>query len=64
MPVIGSRYSFEALGLPVKTPWTSWYYEHQVELFRTRGPSEYILFSFVRIMVVMGNAGRREDSRV
>lgn len=30
MPIIGSRYCFEALGLAVKAPWTSWFYEHQV----------------------------------
>ncbi|CAI9776176.1 unnamed protein product [Fraxinus pennsylvanica] len=30
VPVIGSRYCVEALKLPLKTPWTSWYHNHQV----------------------------------
>lgn len=30
VPVIGSRYSIEALGLPLKTPSHSWYHHHQV----------------------------------
>ncbi|XP_073120573.1 serine carboxypeptidase-like 26 [Henckelia pumila] len=30
VPVIGTRYCIEALGLPLKTPWTSWFHEHQV----------------------------------
>ncbi|KAL3812246.1 hypothetical protein ACJIZ3_013514 [Penstemon smallii] len=30
VPVIGSRYCIEALALPLKTPWTSWFHEHQV----------------------------------
>ncbi|KAL2229651.1 UNVERIFIED_CONTAM: Serine carboxypeptidase-like 26 [Sesamum indicum] len=30
VPVIGSRYCIEALELPLKTPWTSWYYKNQV----------------------------------
>ncbi|KAL0376327.1 UNVERIFIED_CONTAM: Serine carboxypeptidase-like 26 [Sesamum calycinum] len=30
VPVIGSRYCVEALELPLKTPWTSWYYKNQV----------------------------------
>ncbi|XP_073311707.1 serine carboxypeptidase-like 26 [Primulina huaijiensis] len=30
VPVIGTRYCIEALGLPLKTPWTSWFHKHQV----------------------------------
>ncbi|KAB1213808.1 Serine carboxypeptidase-like 33 [Morella rubra] len=30
VPVIGSRYCIEALGLPPKSPWRSWYHHHQV----------------------------------
>ncbi|GMP57178.1 hypothetical protein CsSME_00021368 [Camellia sinensis var. sinensis] len=30
VPVIGSRYCIEALGLPLKSPWRSWYHNHQV----------------------------------
>ncbi|PIN18106.1 Serine carboxypeptidases (lysosomal cathepsin A) [Handroanthus impetiginosus] len=30
VPVIGSRYCVEALDLPLKTPWTSWFHKHQV----------------------------------
>ncbi|KAI3469250.1 hypothetical protein Pfo_025913 [Paulownia fortunei] len=30
VPVIGSRYCIEALELPLKTPWTSWFSKHQV----------------------------------
>ncbi|KAH6757944.1 serine carboxypeptidase-like 33 [Perilla frutescens var. hirtella] len=30
VPVIGSRYCMDALELPVKTPWTPWFYGHQV----------------------------------
>lgn len=30
VPVIGSRYCVEALKLPLKTPWTSWFHNHQV----------------------------------
>ncbi|OWM88016.1 hypothetical protein CDL15_Pgr016589 [Punica granatum] len=30
VPVIGSRYCMEALGLPVKSPWRSWYHDHEV----------------------------------
>ncbi|KAK4478351.1 hypothetical protein RD792_017641, partial [Penstemon davidsonii] len=30
VPVIGSRYCIEALALPLKTPWTSWFHKHQV----------------------------------
>ncbi|KAI4303095.1 hypothetical protein MLD38_038766 [Melastoma candidum] len=30
VPIIGSRYDAEALGLPVKSPWSSWYHDHQV----------------------------------
>ncbi|KAK2990186.1 hypothetical protein RJ640_014638 [Escallonia rubra] len=30
VPVIGSRYCIEALGLPLKFPWRSWYHNHQV----------------------------------
>lgn len=30
VPVLGSRYCVEGLGLPVKTPWRSWYHQHQV----------------------------------
>ncbi|KQK07372.1 hypothetical protein BRADI_2g34850v3 [Brachypodium distachyon] len=30
VPVIGSRYCVEALGLPIKTPWQPWYLEKQV----------------------------------
>ncbi|KAI4338570.1 hypothetical protein MLD38_023613 [Melastoma candidum] len=29
VPIIGSRYYAEALGLPVKSRWSSWYYDHQ-----------------------------------
>ncbi|KAG2726810.1 hypothetical protein I3760_01G129600 [Carya illinoinensis] len=30
VPVIGSRYWIEALSLPLKSPWRSWYHNHQV----------------------------------
>ncbi|KMT16330.1 hypothetical protein BVRB_3g054780 [Beta vulgaris subsp. vulgaris] len=30
VPVIGTRYCVEALGLPIKRPWRSWYHQHQV----------------------------------
>lgn len=30
VPVIGTRYCVEALGLPIKTPWRSWYHQRQV----------------------------------
>ncbi|XP_021290845.1 serine carboxypeptidase-like 33, partial [Herrania umbratica] len=30
VPVISSRYSVEALGLPLKSPWRSWFHNHQV----------------------------------
>ncbi|KAL0719317.1 hypothetical protein Bca4012_068641 [Brassica carinata] len=30
VPVIGSRYCVEALGLPVKSEWRSWFHNHQV----------------------------------
>ncbi|KAK9725082.1 hypothetical protein RND81_05G121300 [Saponaria officinalis] len=30
VPVIGSRYCVESLGLPVKTPWRSWFHNRQV----------------------------------
>ncbi|XP_010505106.1 PREDICTED: serine carboxypeptidase-like 33 [Camelina sativa] len=30
VPVIGSRYCVEALGLPVKSDWRSWFHNHQV----------------------------------
>ncbi|XP_042052440.1 serine carboxypeptidase-like 26 [Salvia splendens] len=30
VPVIGSRYCIEALNLSVKTPWTTWFDDHQV----------------------------------
>ncbi|KAM0906935.1 hypothetical protein ACQ4PT_016467 [Festuca glaucescens] len=30
VPVIGSRYCVEALGLPIKTPWQPWYLDKQV----------------------------------
>lgn len=30
VPVIGSRYCIEALGLPLKSPWRSWYHNNQV----------------------------------
>lgn len=30
VPVIGSRYCIEALELPLKSPWHSWYHNHQV----------------------------------
>lgn len=30
VPVIGSRYCIEALKLGVKSPWTNWFYDHQV----------------------------------
>ncbi|XP_052203844.1 serine carboxypeptidase-like 26 isoform X2 [Diospyros lotus] len=30
VPVIGSRYWIEALGLPLKSPWRPWYHNHQV----------------------------------
>ncbi|KAL2921053.1 Serine carboxypeptidase-like 33 [Bienertia sinuspersici] len=30
VPVIGTRYCVESLGLPIKTPWRSWYHQHQV----------------------------------
>lgn len=30
VPVIGTRYCIEALGLPLKIPWTSWFHKHQV----------------------------------
>lgn len=30
VPVIGSRYCIEALGLPLKSSWHSWYHNHQV----------------------------------
>ncbi|XP_073027453.1 serine carboxypeptidase-like 26 [Primulina eburnea] len=30
VPVIGTRYCIEELGLPLKTPWTSWFHKHQV----------------------------------
>ncbi|CAK9145705.1 unnamed protein product [Ilex paraguariensis] len=30
VPVIGSRYCIEALKLPLKSPWHSWYHNHQV----------------------------------
>ncbi|XP_057476368.1 serine carboxypeptidase-like 26 [Actinidia eriantha] len=30
VPVIGSRYCIEALGLPLKSAWRSWYHDHQV----------------------------------
>ncbi|XP_017215597.1 serine carboxypeptidase-like 26 isoform X2 [Daucus carota subsp. sativus] len=30
VPVIGSRYCIEALGLPLKSPWRSWFHNQQV----------------------------------
>ncbi|XVF38922.1 hypothetical protein REPUB_Repub20aG0144200 [Reevesia pubescens] len=30
VPVISSRYCVEALGLPLKSPWHSWFHHHQV----------------------------------
>ncbi|CAO2838122.1 unnamed protein product [Amaranthus hypochondriacus] len=30
VPVIGTRYCVQALGLRIKTPWRSWYHQHQV----------------------------------
>ncbi|XAR56963.1 Carboxypeptidase D [Bertholletia excelsa] len=30
VPIIGSRYCVEALGLPLKSPWRTWYHDHQV----------------------------------
>ncbi|KAA8531186.1 hypothetical protein F0562_005900 [Nyssa sinensis] len=30
VPVIASRYCIEALKLPLKSPWRSWYHNHQV----------------------------------
>ncbi|XP_075652750.1 serine carboxypeptidase-like 33 isoform X2 [Castanea sativa] len=30
VPVLGSRYCIEALGLSLKSPWRSWYHNHQV----------------------------------
>ncbi|CAA0829427.1 Serine carboxypeptidase-like 33, partial [Striga hermonthica] len=30
VPFIGSRYCVENLNLTLKTPWTNWYYDHQV----------------------------------
>ncbi|TYH01786.1 hypothetical protein ES288_A09G087500v1 [Gossypium darwinii] len=30
VPIIGSRYCVEALGLPVKSPWRSWFHNKQV----------------------------------
>ncbi|KAJ4832942.1 hypothetical protein Tsubulata_036702 [Turnera subulata] len=30
VPVIGSRYCIEALGLPIKSPWRSWFHHQQV----------------------------------
>ena len=30
VPAIGTRYCVEALGLPLKAPWRSWYHHHQV----------------------------------
>lgn len=30
VPVIGTRYCIEALALPLKSPWHSWYHNHQV----------------------------------
>ncbi|KAK4801550.1 hypothetical protein SAY86_022037 [Trapa natans] len=30
VPLIGSRYCMEDLGLPIKSPWHSWYHLHQV----------------------------------
>lgn len=30
VPVIGTRYCVEALGLSIKSPWRSWYHDHQV----------------------------------
>ncbi|KAF8017745.1 hypothetical protein BT93_H2827 [Corymbia citriodora subsp. variegata] len=30
VPVIGSRYCVESLGLSIKSPWRSWYHNHQV----------------------------------
>ncbi|XWS14246.1 hypothetical protein CRYUN_Cryun36dG0106300 [Craigia yunnanensis] len=30
IPVISSRYCVEALGLPLKSPWHSWFHNHQV----------------------------------
>ncbi|XP_012842588.1 PREDICTED: serine carboxypeptidase-like 33 [Erythranthe guttata] len=30
VPVIGTRYCVEAMGLTIKKPWTSWFYNNQV----------------------------------
>ncbi|XP_057540356.1 serine carboxypeptidase-like 26 [Amaranthus tricolor] len=30
VPIIGTRYCVQALGLPIKTPWRSWYHHNQV----------------------------------
>lgn len=30
IPVIGTRYCIEALGLPLKSSWRSWYHDNQV----------------------------------
>ncbi|XP_030472849.1 serine carboxypeptidase-like 33 [Syzygium oleosum] len=30
VPVLGTRYCVEALGLSIKSPWRSWYHDHQV----------------------------------
>jgi len=30
LPVIGTRYCVEALGLPLKSTWRSWYHDNQV----------------------------------
>lgn len=33
VPVIGSRYCIEALGLSLKSPWRSWYHHSQVHIY-------------------------------
>jgi len=33
LPVIGTRYCVEALGLPLKSSWRLWYHHNQVHYF-------------------------------
>jgi len=33
VPVIGSRYCVEALGISVKSEWRSWFHNHQVRVY-------------------------------
>ncbi|KAI9074307.1 hypothetical protein K1719_043730 [Acacia pycnantha] len=58
VPVIGTRYWIEALGLPIKSSWRTWYHDNQAD------PFSFHVFAILFIKALETNAEPYEHDRV